>query len=830
MLEPLKIWAQSTAAFWAVQKWLERAGFWIVKTRYRFKDRLSRTGSGIQITWQLLKLAVGALLFVAAGLYGLQITDSLLSESLRLYKPLPASQFDYYLEQIRVYAQILSAIFSIYFATIGIVVSAGYQRMRRDIIVLLITEQVGSIYSKILVFSASFCIAASAVPLFGYTPGYLTYAVSTLMVLVSALALFPLGQRLFNFFALDSLISGEILPALQRHMKAVTAERLSDSLANHHYKQSKRLLEQMNYIDDYLNNDTPSLAANLQAMSTNYTHLLVYYLQKKPYIHRSSYWFPRKPAHRRWLFAGDTATGMALQTSSQLEAEEKPDYEWLERNILDRLRSHVKIAVSLKKYTLALELLSLLQTRIAAYAQIFSFDVGMKEIDGFRGAVQEALKADPNNIDNSERLALIGLADAWAALGGMLCLETLRRMLTLDRELEKFFERDDWSDKALRRLPVAIQEQVAFISPRIQFEVAVEGRRLSPPKYLQQLLVQRLLLIYHKIIPQAVDFLQNQIPKFAEDVIEAGHPGPATQVALANLHIYWKLPSWLDRLSDMLEKYRRFEHYKDQAYLFNVINLDALAKSVPLAREKPVALLTDDRLVDYLLSFQADGELPDQLGHAYYVLAEECMDALRLNDLERLRRASRTFYSLASVTESRHSQDDGSISAEFRLHLASTVIQDMTSIAGFAILYGEIHRNPELSKLVDDAMSVIISLYPDRKKYLTRMMLLSNSRNFSHAMSPREHVRFQWKSEFDREVGGGEYSLVASHRKTPHHPSKIVATFLRTPFGKASDLFLALKVLPELSDIELEIDSSIRELARRLKPEPDDESADDEDI
>lgn len=830
MFEPLKIWARSTAAFWAVQKWVERARFWTVKTRYRLKDRLSRTGSGIQITSQLLKLAVGALLFVAAGLCGLESIESLLSERLQLYKALPASQFDYYLEQIRVYAQILSAIFSIYFATIGIVVSAGYQRMRRDIIVLLITEQVGSIYSKILVFSASFCIAASAAPLFGFTPGYLIYAASTFMVLVSALALFPLGQRLFNFFALDPLISGEILPALQRHINAVTAERLSDSLANHHYKQSQRLLEQMNYIDDYLKNDTPSLAAYLQAMTNNYTHLLVFYLRKKPQIDRTSYWFPRKPSHRRWLFAGDTATGMALQTSSQLEAEDKPDYEWLERNIFDRLHSHVKIAVNLKKYTLALELLSLLQTRIATYAHILSFDVGMKEIDGFRGAVQEALKADPDSIDDPQRIALIGLVDAWAALGGMLCLETLRRMLTLDRELENFFERDDWSDKALRRLPVAIQEQVAFVAPRIQFEVAVEGRRLSPPKYLQQLLVQRLLLIYHKIIPQAVDFLQNQIPKFAEDVIDAGHPGPATQVVLANLHIYWKLPSWLARISEMLEKYRRFEHYKDQAYLFNVINFEALAKSVPLARGKPMALLTDDRLVEYLLSFQADGELPDQLGHAYYVLAEECVDALRLNDLVRLRRASKTFYSLASVTESSHSQDDATVSEEFRLHLASTVIQDMTSIAGFAILYGEIHQNPELAKAVDDAVNVVISLYPDRKKYLTRMILLSNSRNFSYAMSPREHVRFQWKSEFDREVGGGDYSLLASHRKTRDHPSKIVATFLKTSFGKASDLFLALKVLPELSDIEFEIDYSIRELARRLKTDPDDERADDEDI
>jgi hypothetical protein len=243
-----------------------------------------------------------------------------------------------------------------------------------------------------------------------------------------------------------------------------------------------------------------------------------------------------------------------------------------------------------------------------------------------------------------------------------------------------------------------------------------------------------------------------------------------------------------------------------------------------------VALLTDNRVVEYLLSFENDGELPDQLGHAYYVLAEECIDALRLNDLDRLRQVAKTFYSLAALTESRHSQGDATISQEFRLHLASTVIQDVTSIAGFAILYGEVHQNPELSKVIDDAVNALINLYPDRKRYLTKMMLLSNSRNFSHAMSPREHVRFQWRSEFDREVGGGDYSRLASHRKTPGHPSKIVATFLRAPFGQASDLFLALKVWPELGDTKFEIDYSIRELARQLNRGSENEGADDEDI
>ena len=75
--------------------------------------------------------------------------------------PLSADDKDFNIEQLRLYAQLLTAIFSIYFATIGIILDAGYTRLRRDIIQMLTNEQVGSVYSRVLVLAAIFCLSSN---------------------------------------------------------------------------------------------------------------------------------------------------------------------------------------------------------------------------------------------------------------------------------------------------------------------------------------------------------------------------------------------------------------------------------------------------------------------------------------------------------------------------------------------------------------------------------------------------------------------------------------------------------------------------------------------
>ena len=366
------------------------------------------------------------------------------------------------------YAQLLTAIFSIYFATIGIILSAGYTRLRRDIIHLLTSEQVGSVYSRVLVLSATFCLTATSLPMFGFEPGLLIYALGTFLTLSTSLALFPLGQRLFNFFDLNQLAKSEVLPSIARHIEDAANPKNSPSLANHHSKAARQSLKQLAYIDDRLKADTDSLGDALPALSDAYSALMLHYLQQKHKIDHASYWFPRKRRHLQWFFAGDSATSMALQTSSQLTIEEKADLQWFEGEIVDRLMGHIELAFEVGDPDLALTLISRFSNRISTYAEQFQFDIGMQELRKIKEAIERTfVSSDTKDRNDMTRIAI---ADTWAALGSNLCLETLRRIIVFEKDLKQFFDADVWTEESLHSLPAFLQVELAFIVQRIDFE------------------------------------------------------------------------------------------------------------------------------------------------------------------------------------------------------------------------------------------------------------------------------------------------------------------------------------------------------------------------
>lgn len=772
-----------------------------------------------------MKSLFGVVLVLAA----LNFVEGYVISSLSWLPPLSADDKDFNIEQLRLYAQLLTAIFSIYFATIGIILSAGYTRLRRDIIQMLTNEQVGSMYSRVLVLAAIFCLVATALPLFSFEPGLFVYAVGTILTLLSALALFPLGQRLFNFFDLNLLIRSEILPSIGRHIEGAANPRNSISLANHHSREARQALEQLSYIDDRVKAGKERLEDNLPALSEDYTALLLHYLQQKHTIDQDSYWFPRRIKHKQWFLAGDSATSMALQTSNQqMMVEEKPDHQWLENEIVGRLAGHVELAFQIDDFELALKLIGRFSTRISAYALRFQFDVGMQEIKQFKEIIEQYFASSNAVVDAETAKIKIGIADTWAALGSNLCLETLRRMVTFEKELKQFFEADKWSERSLHRLPAFLQVELAFIVERIEFEQEIEGQRLSKPKYVQQLAVQKLLQHYAEILPAVCDFYQNMVPNFVESLTKLKMSGAATQVVLASLHSHWKLPRWFDELAQLVDRYQGYGHYTEEPYKLPEINIVEMTQQLASARDDAISRLGSGAMVEHIFEQKHNDELPDHFGQIYFELAEACISALEQNDESKLDKVLPMFMSLAILAaDSKFPDPSLDVNDEFRLHLISTVINDLASVLGFAILYGAYFDNEKLSESALANFDTWIEHAADKQQYLKRMVLLSNSYSFSMSASPRDLIRINWKMSFEHRARHDGFGDQMSMGQGEQHPNEIVREFLRS-LSDASHLFFAKQVVPQLEPIDFEIDYHITDLARRLHE--NDEEAQHEDF
>lgn len=820
LIDRLKIWIGSKAWYWKLRTRLGEFRFVFEQAAYKRSATVIKAKSNARILGAFTWIGLKSLFWVVLALAVLITGEDYIRENQSWLSLLSADDKEFNVEQLRLYAQLLTAIFSIYFATIGIILNAGYTRLRRDIIHMLTNEQVGSVYARILVLAAMFCLAATSLPMFGLEPGLFVYVVGTVLTLLSALALFPLGQRLFSFFDLNLLVRSEILPNIARHIEGAASHKNSMSLANHHSKTAQHALEQLSYIDDHIKANKHDLEDNLPTLSNDYTRLLLHYLRRKHKIDQESYWFPRRNRHKQWFFASDSATSMALETSNQqMLVDVKLDHEWLENEIVGRIADHIETAFKVGDFDLALKLLGCFVIRASAYAEQFQFNIGMQELKKFKTIIEQALSALDDDVNEPSNMMRIGIADTWAALGSNLCLETIRRMMTFEAELKRFFDADEWSKKSLSKLPTFLQVELAFIVNRIEFEQEIEGRRLSKPKYVQQLAVQKLLRHYEQILPQVCEFYHVMVPEFVTTLTKLKMSEAATQVVLASLHSHWKLPNWFDKLAQLLDRYREFEHYKEEPYELPLIDIGELTKQIVAARDTAIVTLGSGATVAHIFEPKQNDELPDHFGQIYFELAETCVNALEQNDEEKLNKVLPMFMALAFLAaDTKFADPSLDINNEFRLHLISTVINDLASILGFAILYGAYFENEKLSKGALAKFDDWIGLAKDKQLYLKRMVMLSNPNSFSISASPRGLIRINWKIAFEQRARSDGLGDQLSLGRGKSHPNEIVRAFLGTS-GDASHLFFAKHILPQLDPPDFEIDHHITSISRRLHKE-----------
>ncbi len=778
--------------------------------------------SNVRIFGAFAWIGVQTLFWVALFLAGLLVLEDKVFGS-RLW----VSEADELLnlEQLRLYAQLLTAIFSIYFASIGIILSAGYSRFRRDIIRMLTEEQVGSFYSRILVFAAMFCLLATAMPLFGFEPGPYVFLTGSFLTVLGALALFPLGQRLFNFFDLVLIARLEVIPTIVRHIKGAGCRRASRSIANHHSRMAMQALEQLGYINDRLVADNEHLEENIPVLASNYTSLLVHYLGHKRRIHKDSYWFPRRLKHREWFLVGDSTTSMALRTSSQQPlVSEEPDYDWFEMELQGKLKGHLERALDLNEYDLALSLLHQLSTRISAYAEQFQFGLGMGELESIRQLIEKdfAHSAQSENEDTDTKK--VALADTWAALGSNLCLETLRQILIFEDELNRFFAADDWSERALERLPSYLRVEIEFIVRRVEFEREIEGRRLSKPKYLRQLTVQALLRQYVEVVPMVLEFYKTTVPEFVEKLSDLKLSRAATQVLLASLHSHWKIPRWFADISMLFERYASFAHYADVQLAFPELDLDEMATQIGATRDAAIESLSCGSMVGHIFAAKHDDELPDHFGQVYFELAEACVEALKQSDSERFGKIFPMFMSLSVMaSDAKFADPSLEINDEFRLQLVSTVINDLASVLGLSILYGRYFGDDDLAEGALAKFQEWVDKLPEKDDYLKRMVKLANLPWLLFSASPRSFIRTHWRSDFESRAHADGYSSEKGYSSGPSHPDALVREYLASS-ADASHFFFAVHILPQIPDFEGDVGHQIRDVAGHLNRERDENS------
>ncbi len=260
-------------------------------------------------------------------------------------------------------------------------------------------------------------------------------------------------------------------------------------------------------------------------------------------------------------------------------------------------------------------------------------------------------------------------------------------------------------------------------------------------------------------------------------------------------------------------------HYTEEQYILPKIDLVEMSKQLASARDGAIAMLGSSAMVEHIFEPKHSDELPDHFGQIYYELAEACISALEQNDEFKLDKVLPMFLSLAFLAaDSKFANPSLDVNDEFRVHLISTVINDLASVLGFAILYGAYFDNEKLAESALAKFDAWIKHAIDKQQYLKRMVLLSNPYNFSMSASPRNLIRINWKMSFEHRARHDGFGDKMSMGRGEQHPNEIVREFLRS-HSDASHLFFAKQIVPQLEPIDFNIDHHITALVRRLHKE-----------
>jgi len=208
--------------------------------------------------------------------------------------------------------------------------------------------------------------------------------------------------------------------------------------------------------------------------------------------------------------------------------------------------------------------------------------------------------------------------------------------------------------------------------------------------------------------------------------------------------------------------------------------------------------------------------LPDHFGQIYFELVEAAITSLERNDEKQFEKILPMVLSLCVLaSDVKFANPELELTDEYRLHLVSTAINDLTSVLGYAILYGAYFEKPALSELATQKFATLLEQVADKPAYLKTMLVLSNLMGASIGSSPRANIRFGWKHEFERRAREDGYGSRYQYGEGKRHKDPTIDVFLHS-YADASHLFLATQVLPMIEPLDFKIDHQIVELAREL--------------
>ena len=750
--------AQTWPAYWRARSRWSRIRFLVHRKVFDIRRTNADRLQSASVWRQILQEAVGPILWAIAVIATLHLSE----RGAVLMWPATAPWLRAHTPERATYASLLSTVvqtggifLTLYFTTLSLVASTSYSRVPNDVRAAVIREKGGSVYLRHIEFVVGYSLLLLGWLSVQERLGFLTFLVVLLASTTAIYSFIVLGMRAFVFFDPATL-----LPQLRRdilsHIRSATTYGYRCSDPSFQTAAQRNAEESMATLRNAIGVSRPPNRAGSPSSSTfaqGIVLLLDFYSQQKPFIPRTSRWNKPKLHHLSWLAAGQSRLDLALETATRL-VEETPDYFWLDEQLIDALRKILQDllvaghfaavhSIAIKAQNVILALTSRFQQDEASRLHEALLAIALEEIRRNSNFVTEVASEVRQYRQETLRLLClgpismaIGIAQAAKKLGSSEIDAIAARIVT---------------DKAGTAIgisaPADVAEIVGALRQELEFERAAEGRAVSPRWFVAHHIGLGYAKFFATVTNQLPGKIEQCMTKAAAEAVEAGSMDIAVQMIQSGLEAIKKTEyHWRVALQPCQVQLQQLKRNIGEGE-WPAQDEQALEAELARARARLMAMVA--KIAVKLPTVAPTGDLPDNLGFTYTILAEECHAALLQQRYDAFEELFSSYFTTALAAYDRIRTEVAGYDARTIFTYSADFIVDLFEISGYARVIGSL-GSLHTWEVVRGCWDTYWTNKADPTALMKQLYAMLDLRSKQPSLTPREAMRLRWRHEFER--------------------------------------------------------------------------------
>ncbi len=655
-----------------------------------------------------------------------------------------------------VLAQISGLILGLYFTAMSVVVSTVYSKVPESIRNLIAREKVGDKYIDILMLLGTTSLIELGLILQGQAPSSVVLYVALFMALMALLTLPILVHNIFHFFDPARLAETYIFPeAIDWARKATCGYHgwNNPAFQYHYYKQTNQRLSTYKSIVSLLVKDSNPNNVSLTRLVAMELSFLSQYAIIKSQIPTDSRWYQYQAEHPKWFEVSSSSIEMAMHANISLPHQDIPNHLWVEERVATNFRTVLSHLLEDNDLEHAVELIQHLQSSCTKILKVLA----LKEAYYLTSVCDELIVEYLSKIkvNDENKMYQIALADFYGANHVNIPIEYGKILDEVSPDsLKKKLRLISWESSASAYkayLPVSILPSIEDLLQRKQNQTIVDPSIDIPEWYDLELVSIACLKFLHEAVREVVEHYEQAFTAKIEAIEKNSSKLIIMQILTRGLEGYSKCSTFLSMAKKLDMGLLDLIIVKDIPH--STLDWSEFETRVESVRSKII-----ERFGSFALSIDSksiDKSIPDYTGHAYWLLARECFNALCEQNEDRYKSAYSTYILLKDQTRGYFlSALANGGDTRYYMSCFSEIFVDAMAIGGYAKLFNEFREGNYWQITTDIWDAYLKACDQDNKDLLGTFLAMAKykSQPLISGLTNRSLERTGWEQKYNRIV------------------------------------------------------------------------------